>query len=76
MENNSLLIESDRNDVAAAKKIIATDGKTKFFHLMLYNSLVKTSSINEGMSDLLDMYSNLMVSQLNDVLLRIVATSH
>jgi hypothetical protein len=56
-------MSTDRNDVAAAKKLIATDGRTLFPHILLYNSLVKTGGASDGINGLIDIYSNLMVSQ-------------
>jgi len=54
-------MNTDRNDIAAAKRIIADDGKCLFPHILLYNSLVNTGEATEGINGLIDIYANLMV---------------
>ena len=54
-------MNTDKNDVAAAKKLLVTDGKVLFPHILLYNSLVNTGEAAEGINALSDIYANLMV---------------
>ena len=52
-------------EVAAMKKIIATDGGTQFTQICLYNSLHKNRGVEEGIIRLVDIYSNLMVRRID-----------
>ena len=55
-------MNTDSNDVATAKKLLVTDGKVLFPHILLYNSLMNTGEATEGINALIDIYANLMVS--------------
>ena len=53
---------NDQSEEAAmmGRQIIAETGDTKFVHICLYNSLLKTGDTKEGVDALCSIYSNLL----------------
>ena len=52
---------SEENEEAIiGRQIVAETGDTKFAHICLYNSLLKTGGTKEGVDALCAIYSNLL----------------